>query len=126
MPSLKQTLLLLGAMLPAAFGAPVENTRRESEKIPGKYIVTFKSGIDTAKIEAHTSWATNLHKRNLARRDASEDSDLPSGIQKNYKIKNFAAYFGSFDDSTIEEIRKSDDVCFSHKLSPNIRKIQLC
>nr|QZX52278.1 protease [Aspergillus ochraceus] len=110
MPSFKQTLLLLGAMLPAVFGAPVENTRRASEKIAGKYIVTFKNGIDTAKIEQHTTWATNIHKRNLARRDGSDDSDLPVGIEKKFKIKDFAAYFGSFDDSTIEEIRKSADV----------------
>ena len=112
MPSFKQTLLLLGAMLPAVFGAPVENTRRASEKIAGKYIVTFKNGIDTAKIEQHTTWATNIHKRNLARRDGSDDSDLPVGIEKKFKIKDFAAYFGSFDDSTIEEIRKSADVRF--------------
>lgn len=110
MPSFKQTLLLLGAMLPAVFGAPVENTPRASEKIAGKYIVTFKSGTDAAKIEQHTTWATNIHKRNLARRDAADDSDLPVGIEKNYKIKDFAAYFGSFDDSTIEEIRNSADV----------------
>ncbi|KAF7118171.1 hypothetical protein CNMCM5793_007572 [Aspergillus hiratsukae] len=109
MLSIKRTLLLLGAVLPAVFGAPVQETRRASQKIPGKYIVTFKPGTDAAAIESHTLWATDLHKRNLERRDATH-SDTPAGIEKNYKIKDFAAYAGSFDDATIEEIRKSADV----------------
>lgn len=109
MHSIKRTLLLLGALLPAVFGAPVQETRRSAEKIPGKYIVTFKPGTDTAKIESHTSWATNLHKRNLERRDETS-GEVPAGIEKSYKIKDFAAYAGSFDDVTIEEIRKSADV----------------
>ncbi|KAA8648653.1 hypothetical protein EYZ11_013139 [Aspergillus tanneri] len=106
MHSFKRTLLLLGAVLPAVFGAPIENARAP-ETIPGKYIVTFKSGIDAAKIEEHTTWATNLHRRNLGRRG---DSDPSTGIQKKYKINNWAAYFGAFDDATIDEIRNSADV----------------
>lgn len=109
MLSIKRTLLLLGAVLPAVFGAPVQETRRSSQKIPGKYIVTFKPGTDAAAIESHTLWATDLHKRNLERRDSTH-GDTPAGIEKNYKIKDFAAYAGSFDDATIEEIRKSADV----------------
>ncbi|GIK03186.1 basic amino-acid permease [Aspergillus viridinutans] len=109
MLSIKRTLLLLGAVLPAVFGAPVQETRRSGQKIPGKYIVTFKPGTDAATIESHTLWATDLHKRNLERRDATS-GDTPVGIEKNYKIKDFAAYAGSFDDATIEEIRKSADV----------------
>jgi oryzin len=109
MLSIKRTLLLLGAVLPAVFGAPVQETRRSAQKIPGKYIVTFKPGTDAATIESHTLWATDLHKRNLERRDATS-GDAPVGIEKNYKIKDFAAYAGSFDTATIEEIRKSADV----------------
>ncbi|EAL89613.1 Basic amino-acid permease [Aspergillus fumigatus] len=109
MLSIKRTLLLLGAVLPAVFGAPVQETRRAAQKIPGKYIVTFKPGTDTATIESHTLWATDLHKRNLERRDTTS-GEPPVGIEKSYKIKDFAAYAGSFDDATIEEIRKSADV----------------
>ncbi|CBF81670.1 hypothetical protein AN5558.2 [Aspergillus nidulans FGSC A4] len=108
MHSFKRSLLLLGALLPAVFGAPVE-PRRAAEKVPGKYIVTFKSGLNVDQIDAHTSWASNVHKRNLERRGLAE-RDQYSGIEKNYKINKFAAYSGSFDDATIEEIRNSADV----------------
>ncbi|KAL3438435.1 subtilisin-like protein [Aspergillus tetrazonus] len=108
MHSFKRSLLLLGALLPAVFGAPVE-PRRAAEKVPGKYIVTFKSGLNVDQIDAHTTWASNVHKRNLERRGLAE-RDQYSGIEKNYKINKFAAYSGSFDDATIEEIRNSADV----------------
>ncbi|KAB8068163.1 Alkaline protease 1 [Aspergillus leporis] len=111
MQSIKRTLLLLGAVLPAILGAPVQETRRTAEKIPGKYIVTFKSGLEEAKIQEHTTWATSLHRRSMERRDASS-GDLPAGIERNYKINKFAGYAGSFDDATIEEIRKNEDVAF--------------
>lgn len=108
MHSFKRSLLLLGALLPAVFGAPVA-PRRAAEKVPGKYIVTFKSGLNVDQIDAHTTWASNVHKRNLERRGLAE-RDQYSGIEKNYKINKFAAYSGSFDDATIEEIRNSADV----------------
>ncbi|KAL4776471.1 subtilisin-like protein [Aspergillus nidulans var. acristatus] len=108
MHSFKRSLLLLGALLPAVFGAPVE-PRRAAERVPGKYIVTFKSGLNGDQIDAHTTWASNVHKRNLERRGLAE-RDQYSGIEKNYKINKFAAYSGSFDDATIEEIRNSADV----------------
>ncbi|KAL5049017.1 hypothetical protein BDW71DRAFT_195843 [Aspergillus fruticulosus] len=110
MHSFRRSLLLLGALLPAVFGAPVE-PRRAAEKVPGKYIVTFKSGLDVDQIDAHTTWASNVHKRNLERRGLAE-RDQYSGIDKNYKINKFAAYSGSFDDATIEEIRNSADVAY--------------
>ncbi|KAL4752988.1 alkaline protease 1 [Aspergillus terricola var. indicus] len=108
MHSFKRSLLLLGTLLPAVFGAPVE-PRRAAEKVPGKYIVTFKSGLNVDQIDAHTTWASNVHKRNLERRGLAE-RDQYSGIEKNYKINKFAAYSGSFDDATIEEIRNNADV----------------
>ncbi|KAL2798459.1 subtilisin-like protein [Aspergillus keveii] len=110
MHSFKRTILLLGALLPAVFGAPVE-PRRAAEKIPGKYIVTFKPGLGAEQIDTHVTWASNVHKRNLERRDLS-GHDLYAGIEKNYKINKYAAYYGSFDDATIEEIRKSEDVAY--------------
>ncbi|KAL3455365.1 alkaline protease 1 [Aspergillus heterothallicus] len=110
MHSFKRSILLLGALLPAVFGAPVE-PRRGAEKVPGKYIVTFKSGLGTEQIDTHVSWASNVHKRNLERRDLA-DRDQYSGIEKNYKINKFAAYAGSFDEATIEEIRNSEDVAY--------------
>ncbi|KAL4945408.1 hypothetical protein BDV06DRAFT_209514 [Aspergillus oleicola] len=107
MHSIKRSILLLGALLPAVFGAPIE-ARRTSEKVAGKYIVTFKAGLEAEQIDAHTTWASNVHKRNLERRGLAERDY--AGIEKNYKINKFAAYSGSFDDATIEEIRNNVDV----------------
>ncbi|KAL4913648.1 peptidase S8/S53 domain-containing protein [Aspergillus aurantiobrunneus] len=111
MYSIKRTLFLLGALLPAVFGAPILEARRPVEKIPGKYIVTFKSGLPTEQIDAHTTWASNVHKRNLERRDLAERDGF-SGIENKFKINKFAAYVGSFDDATIEEIRNNEDVAY--------------
>lgn len=110
MQSFKRTILLLGALLPSVFGAPIVESRGQIESVPGKYIVTFKSGLQAEQIDAHTTWASKVHKRNLERRGLGE-RDQFSGIEKNFKINKFAAYSGSFDETTIEEIRKSQDVC---------------
>jgi oryzin len=109
MQSIKRTLLLLGAVLPAVLAGPIFPHRRAPTTIPGKYIVTFKSDVDQAAIDKHTAWATDIHKRNLQRRDSSEE-DLPIGIERNFKINKFAAYSGSFDEDTIAQIRQSDEV----------------
>lgn len=108
MYTIKRSLLLLGAVIPAILGAPITepHVRRSGEKIAGKYIVTFKEGVDAAKIAAHTTWATSVHSRNAARISGSSSV----GIERNYAIDKFAAYAGSFDDATIEEIRNSEDV----------------
>lgn len=101
--------MLLGAVLPAAFGAPFQtnqNTRRAAETIPGSYIVTLKDGINTADFESHLSWVKATHSRNV-RRD-QEGSSV--GVKKNYNLHNFNAYYGSFDDATLEEIRKREEV----------------
>ncbi|KAB8232312.1 subtilisin-like protein [Aspergillus alliaceus] len=111
MQSIKRALLLLGAVLPAVLGAPVQEARRDVDKLPGKYIVAFKSGLEEAKIQEHTTWATNLHQRSLERRDVAA-GDPPAGIERKYKINKFAGYAGSFDDATIEEIRKNEDVAY--------------
>lgn len=111
----KRALLLFGALLPAALGHPMMQGRHRSpENIPGRYIVTFKHDLDAAKVDAHTTWATDLHKRHLGRRDHADDAFIPIGIEKSYKFTRFSAYYGSFDDATIEEIRKNEDVCFQH------------
>ena len=110
MQFIKHTLLLLGALLPAILGAPIHDTFRAPETIPGKYIVTFKQGIDAARIDDHSAWATDVHRHNKQRLGTT-DGEQYMGIQENYKINRFAAYYGSFDDVTIEAIRNHDDVC---------------
>lgn len=109
MQFIKRTLLLLGALLPAVLGAPMHEASRAPETIPGKYIVTFKQGIDAARIDAHTAWATDVHRRNKQHLGTTE-GEQHMGIQQSYKINRYAAYYGSFDDITIEAIRSHDDV----------------
>ncbi|PYI12478.1 protease [Aspergillus sclerotiicarbonarius CBS 121057] len=111
MASFKRALLLLGALLPAVFGVTGQEPRQAIQTIPGKYIVTFKPGLADARIESHSAWATELHRRSLAGRSTADNS-LPVGIERTYKINQFAGYAGSFDEATIEEIRRHADVAF--------------
>lgn len=115
MQFLKRTLLLAGALLPAVLGAPMHNAALEPEIIPGSYIVTFKQDVAAAKINAHTMWATDLHRRNKQLL-ALPNGDTNMGIQHNYQINGFAAYSGSFDDMTINAIRNHEDVCSSSQI----------
>ncbi|RAH86879.1 Allergen Asp f 13 [Aspergillus japonicus CBS 114.51] len=109
MVSLRSFLLVFGPLLSAVLAAPTLESRQTLQTIPGKYIVTFKPGTDDAKIDEHTAWATNLHRRHLEGRSFIE-GDLPAGIERYYKINRFAAYAGSFDDATIAAIRQHADV----------------
>ncbi|PGH11160.1 hypothetical protein AJ80_07262 [Polytolypa hystricis UAMH7299] len=109
MHSVKQTLLLLGALLPAVFAAPVQEPQGAPEVNPNKYIVTLKKGLGADRVSSHTNWAVNIHNTNLARRGSTE-GEAPGGIEKKYGFGGFSAYSGTFDDATIEEIKKSADV----------------
>ncbi|PYH79294.1 Allergen Asp f 13 [Aspergillus uvarum CBS 121591] len=109
MVSLRSFLLVFGSLLSAVLAAPTLESRQTLQTIPGKYIVTFKPGTDDAKIDEHTAWATNLHRRHLEGRSFIE-GDLPAGIERYYKINRFSAYAGSFDDATIAAIRQHADV----------------
>jgi oryzin len=100
MINVRNIALFLGALLPAALAAP---TSKKSDIIPGKYIVTLKSGVDAAVAESHLSWVTDLHKRSLGKRDTA-------GIEKTYDIKDWHAYAGEFDDATVAEIKANPDV----------------
>ncbi|KAM0253516.1 hypothetical protein ACHAP5_000546 [Fusarium lateritium] len=75
-----------------------------SEVIPGKYIVTLKSDIAAADVESHLSWVGDVHKRGLNER-------AEKGVERTYNGKyGFHGYAGSFDKSTIKEIKESPDV----------------
>ncbi|KAJ4263633.1 hypothetical protein NW762_006456 [Fusarium torreyae] len=75
-----------------------------SKVIPGKYIVTLKADIAAADVESHLSWVDDVHKRGLNKR-------AEKGVERTYNGKyGYHGYAGSFDKSTIEEIKKSDDV----------------
>jgi oryzin len=100
MINVRRLALFLGALLPAALAAP---TTKRSDIIPGKYIVTLKSGIDATAAESHLTWVNDVHKRSLSKRDTA-------GIEKKYGIKDWHAYAGEFDDATVAEIKANPDV----------------
>ncbi|TLD22095.1 hypothetical protein PspLS_07973 [Pyricularia sp. CBS 133598] len=91
------TLLLLpGAVL----GAPVDPV---DHSITDRYIVTLKPGVTIERRDAHLERVASLHKRSLGRRD------LP-GTESTVDIEEFHAYYGKFDDATVEEIKRDPDV----------------
>ncbi|KAM0345552.1 hypothetical protein ACHAPU_006481 [Fusarium lateritium] len=84
----------------AAPTAKVDST----QIIPGKYIVTLKSDIAAADVESHLSWVGDVHKRGLNER-------AEKGVERTYNGKyGFHGYAGTFDKSTIKEIKENPDV----------------
>ncbi|RSL37962.1 hypothetical protein CEP53_015316 [Fusarium sp. AF-6] len=76
-----------------------------SDIIPGSYIITLKPSIKVAKVKAHIKWVKDVHKRSLTKRDSD------NGIEKTYDNEaGFHAYSGTFDASTIKQIKQSPDV----------------
>ena len=75
----------------------------DDEVIPGKYIITLKEDADPPAIDSHVKWVTKIHARSLSRRDTG-------GVNKVWK-NNFKGYSGDFDQATVEEILRSEDVC---------------
>ena len=101
MINVRNLAIFFGALLPAVLAAPAPMTKKD-DIIPGKFIVTLKPGVDAAAAESHLSWVSDVHKRSLKRNTA--------GIEKKYKIKDWKAYAGEFDEATIAEIKASPDV----------------
>lgn len=101
MVNFRQLAVSLAALLPLATAAPVpEEQQIKRDVIPGKYIVSLKTG---ANAESHMSWVNSVHKRSLSKR-------ATGGVEKTYKINDFEAYAGEFDEATLAEIRNNPDV----------------
>jgi oryzin len=92
-----------------AFAAPAPLAARDpaDDLIPGKYIIQLKPDTDIAAIAAHHNKVRDIHARNLARRDDGDDS---TGLEREYSFGNFKGYAGSFDASTIEELKALPEV----------------
>ncbi|KAK8065868.1 hypothetical protein PG997_012615 [Apiospora hydei] len=100
MVNFRQLAVSLTALLPLAAAAPVPEEQVKRDVIPGKYIVSLKNG---ANAESHLSWVNSVHKRSLSKRSTV-------GIEKTYKVNDFEAYAGEFDEATLEVIRNNPDV----------------
>lgn len=111
MINVRSLAIFIGALLPAALGAPV--TKR-ADIIEGKYIVTLKPGVDAPSVESHLSWVADVHKRSFAKRNTA-------GIEKTYNISDWKGYAGEFDEATIAEIKANPDVSERRCISCNKR-----
>lgn len=95
-------VLLLGAL--QLQPAPVLAAPFEKQVVPGKYIVQLKKGINAPDVDTHLSWVRDVHsRRSLNSRDIV-------GVQKTFRINDFNAYAGEFDEETLEQIRGNPDV----------------
>lgn len=72
--------------------------------VPGKWIVTLKTGLDKRDIDEHISWVDTAYKRSLSRRQTA-------GIERTFGIGSFHAYTGEFDDEVVAEIEAKNEVC---------------
>lgn len=99
------TLLLAGTCL-AHPHAGTAQTR--SSAIKGKYLVALKPESSSARLRDHTSWVQGVHARNLRKRQAS--GQTAAGVERTFSFDGFRAYSRSFDEETIEDIKRSQDV----------------
>ncbi|KAM0439937.1 hypothetical protein ACHAPT_001036 [Fusarium lateritium] len=113
MVNFKNIAIVATTLLACATAAPASSSSSSSSSsstgpsdiIPGSYIITLKPSIKVAKVKAHIKWVNDVHKRSLNKRDGD------NGIEKTYDNEaGFHAYSGTFDSSTIKQIKKSPDV----------------
>ncbi|KAI5467513.1 peptidase S8/S53 domain-containing protein [Mariannaea sp. PMI_226] len=101
MVKLTNIALAVTTLLGLALGAPVE--RENGDVVKGSYIITLKSDQD---LKSHLNWVDDVHKRSLAKR--SSDA---KGVERTYNGKyGFHGYAGSFDESTLDEIKNNPEV----------------
>ncbi|KAI1919597.1 hypothetical protein LOZ58_005400 [Ophidiomyces ophidiicola] len=104
----ESTSVLVGTVLPLITAFPTSRPR-ENQIIPDKYVVTFKSGVSKADIEAHTSWVSSVQARNVAKGFTTAEAP---GVENTFNINTFNAYSGSFDRETIREIKTHPNVAY--------------
>jgi len=103
MVSFKSLALHLGALLTAT-AAPAPGSSITRADVAGKYIVTLKSDLVSPQVDSHVSWVNHVQKRGLGLEGRSG-----GGVDKVWN-GNFKGYSGEFDDATIAEIEKSEEV----------------
>lgn len=107
----KNLAVAAAAAIGYAQAAPGSSQSRSSNNnnniVKDNYIIRLRD--DVSDFEAHTSWVTGVHKRNMAKRGLN---DVFKGIRREFNYKNVKVrgYSGEFDDATLEELRKSDAV----------------
>lgn len=102
----KKSIAVLSAIASLAMAAPVAQDAAVAPATT-KYIITLKPGIDPEVGIQHINWAGDLHRRGIYRRE--ENGTVEEDL-KVFKVADFNAYAGSFDEETIAQLKASDEV----------------
>lgn len=105
---LSSLVAALAGLAVQALAAPAANPVADftAKFVDSGYIVKLKPSVAVDADQGHLSWVQGLHSRSLRKRD------LP-GLERQFNLTNFHGYSGRFDEATISEIKKSDDVSVS-------------
>jgi cerevisin len=99
-----------------------------AEEVPNGYMVVFKKHVKHTDASEHHSWVQQIHSKGEQQRmELRKRSNLPitadiiDGLKHTYNIAGgIMGYSGSFDDETIEQIRRHPDVSL-----PSYSRVQL-
>ncbi|KAJ4263847.1 hypothetical protein NW762_005881 [Fusarium torreyae] len=109
MVQLKSFAVIATTLLGCTLAAPTKSSGVDSA-IPDSYIITLKPEIKSPAVKAHLNWVSDVHKRSLEKRGL-EKRDGDNGIEKTFSTNaGFQGYSGTFDPSTIKQIKKSSEV----------------
>jgi len=90
-----------------------------AKEIPNSYIVVFKDNVSSKAADKHRTWVTAKHHTSLKKRgflsDFADSIFEPVGLKHTFDLPNFLGYAGSFDEDTLEDIRKHPDVAYVEK-----------
>lgn len=95
---LATSLLPIASTLPSP-SAPVPSG--DPDRIPGKYIVTLRKGLDAPAVKQHMSFVQGVHARS---------NSGHSGVGRQWSLDLWNGYAGYFDEHTAEQIRKHENV----------------
>lgn len=105
----KKSFAVLSAIAGLALAAPVPQDVAAAPATT-KYIITLKPGIDLEVGIQHINWAGDLHRRGIYRRE--ENGTVEEDL-KVFKVADFNAYAGSFDEEAIAQLKASNEVSVS-------------
>ncbi|KAG9614489.1 alkaline serine protease, partial [Aureobasidium melanogenum] len=105
----KKSVAVLSAIAGLALAAPVPQDAAAAPATT-KYIITLKPGIDLEVGIQHINWAGDLHRRGIYRRE--ENGTVEEDL-KVFKVADFNAYAGSFDEEAIAQLKASNEVSVS-------------
>ncbi|KAF1976766.1 oryzin precursor [Bimuria novae-zelandiae CBS 107.79] len=107
MPSFQQLFALAAASFPfLTQAAPVSTAT--GDVVPGNYIIMLQPDADVATVESHFLKVRDIHSRNVKRGNLAGRE--AAGIEHQYGFGSFKGYAGSFDATTIDELRSLPEV----------------